>query len=130
MHPIAIKLLSDNESLLEYEQYVNTKDYIISFEHVKRRLVSIERMSDTRKNDNFYEDMGQIQMDKYKSLAHFLHKMPQDISNDLLCNIGNCIYIKRKDLMFGWIYLLISLQLSLLLDIFMAIWSILYPSCL
>lgn len=41
MHPIAIKLLSDNESLLEYEQYVNTKDYIISFEHVKRRLVSI-----------------------------------------------------------------------------------------
>lgn len=27
MHPIAIKLLSDNESLLEYEQYVNTKDF-------------------------------------------------------------------------------------------------------
>jgi len=29
MYPIVIKLLSDNESLLEYEQYANTKDYII-----------------------------------------------------------------------------------------------------
>lgn len=96
MYPIAIKLLSDNESLLEYEQYANTKDYIISFDHVKRRLISIERMSDIKKNDNFYEDMGQIQMDKYKSLAHFLYKMPQHISNDLLCNIGNCIYIKKE----------------------------------
>lgn len=96
MYPIAIKLLSDNESLLEYEEYANVKNYTISFEQVKRRLISLERMSDINRNDNFYEDMGHIQMSKYKSLAHFLYKMPQDISNDFLCSMGNCIYIKKE----------------------------------
>lgn len=98
MYPILIKLLSDNESLFEYERNLYKKEYVISFEHIKRRLIALERMSNIIMNDNYYEDLGKISFKKYANLAQFLSQFPQDIANELLCNVGGFVYIKKEKL--------------------------------
>lgn len=52
---ILIRFLSDNESLFEYERNINSKDYIILFDSIKRRLIAQERLNDIIKNDAHYE---------------------------------------------------------------------------
>lgn len=93
---ILIRFLSDNESLFEYERNINSKDYIILFDSIKRRLIAQERLNDIIKNDAHYEDMGEMHLSKYRNLPQFLYLMPRNIANNLLCDIGSYTYIKKN----------------------------------
>lgn len=97
MIPILTKLIYDNESLFEYERNWISK-YYIPLDKIKARLIAIERQENIIKNDEFYNGIGDIFLDKYDSLAQILYDIPVSIANDLLCVKNGYIYIKKEKL--------------------------------
>ena len=95
MNPILSKLLYDNESLFEYERNLSFS-YSISFERIKARLIAMERLENKMKNDAFYENLGDMYLDKYRNLPELLYKMPRDVAKDILCFRDGFVFVKKE----------------------------------
>ena len=95
MNPILSKLLYDNESLFEYERNLNFS-YSIPFERIKARIIAMERMENKMKNDAFYENLGDMYLNKYRNLSELLYKMPKEVATEILCFRDGFVFIKKE----------------------------------
>lgn len=95
MIPVLSQLLSDNESLLEYERLEGSIAGV-SMESICRRLIAKERLLSPQKSDMYYEGLYSMYLSNYRSFSELIWKLPYDLSNYYFTRIGHQLYVKAE----------------------------------
>ena len=93
MIPVLSQLLSDNESLLEYERLEGSIAGV-SMESICRRLIAKERLLSPQKSDMYYEGLYSMYLSNYRSFSeliwkvsvHFSPRLPEKLELPLRMN--------------------------------------------
>ncbi|WP_294531680.1 hypothetical protein [uncultured Bacteroides sp.] len=95
MIPVLSQLLSDNESLLEYER-LGSSPGCVKLDSICRRLIAKERLLNPQKPDMYYEGLYSMYLSNYNSFGELIWKLPYDLGGYYFTKIGNQMYVKAE----------------------------------